>query len=135
MTLFSAAGTLFQIYSGGSWLTVAEVESLGPAGGQWDVLDLREKDDTGESRFMKAGHAQSQMQIVMGLDGSDPGQIALWSAYQADGDAQFRIVFPSGAGTRQFDALVIAMADLINTANEVARVQATLQINSAITRS
>lgn len=132
--LFPVAGASFLIQDDSGWLTVAEVESLGTVGGLWDMVDLRDKDDDGESRFMKVGRTPGQIQVIFGLDTADAGQLALWSAYNSYDNALFRIEFPAGLGWRQFSCLVIGLTEVFDAANEVARMEATLQINSTIER-
>lgn len=136
--LFAVSGSKLLIggadYSPRQWVEVRSTQSLGLLGGAWNLIDLSGQDDTSLSRFMKGGRAQSQMQIICGVDPEDEGQLQLYAAYQDEAAWRFRLEFPGASSWRQFSALVIGMGEAFDAANEVILLQVTLQINSEIYR-
>ena len=79
------------------------------------------------------------MDVVCGLDPSDPGQIALIAAERVKGDYAFRVVLADApvGGTpseRLFVAQVGSASEQYDTANSVMKLNASLWINSNIVK-
>lgn len=96
-------------------------------GYQWQTQEttIYDCDEMGTIEVDKTARAAASFQIVMAVDGSDPGQIRLWGAAASAEHYHFRLVLPSGA-SRSFAALVTALSEVFDSANTVIKLQADL---------
>lgn len=146
--LYPTAGTrLFmsdEIYLGISdnlsWVEIMETEALGFLGTQWemDEVDLASMDDGdagGEIMQAKRSLRRLPMQVLLGNDPTDPGQLLLWKAHGSTADFHFRLLFPDGVTSRRWMGLVTAMAEVFDAANSVMRLQADILPTTKAVRS
>lgn len=155
MTIFTTAGT--RIYIGGPlaakssdfivadfagqsalWVEIDETEGLGSAGDTSAEVTF-DAVNSARTRRLKGTRSAGTMDIVCGLDPNDPGQIALIAAERTKGDYAFRVVLADApvGGTpseRLFVAQVGSAAEQYDTANSVAKLNASLWINSNIVK-
>ncbi len=131
---FAASGSKLFIDSSG-WVQITGVETLSGLGGAWDMIDSQVMCDGPVVEFMKRSLRPSAMSLTLALDPADAGQIVLHAAYvDPDAAPAFRITFPGGQ-SREWAAYVTAFTDDLNGADDMARVNVTLQPTGLITRS
>lgn len=134
---FAASGSKLFINSSG-WVQITGVETLSGLGGEWVMIDQQVICETNEVpmvEFMKQSLRPSAMSLTLALDPTDAGQIALHAAFAAfDATPAFKITFPGGT-SREWTAYVTAFTDDLNSADDMARVNVTLQLTGLITRS
>ncbi len=155
MTIFTTAGT--RLYIGGPlpakssdfveadfasqsslWVEVDETEGLGSAGDTSAEVTF-DGINSGRTRRLKGTKNAGTMDVVCGLDPSDPGQIALIAAERVKGDYAFRVVLADApvGGTpseRLFVAQVGSASEQYDTANSVMKLNASLWINSNLVK-
>ncbi|CAM3387859.1 hypothetical protein PANO111632_17245 [Paracoccus nototheniae] len=153
MTIFATAGT--RLYIGGplaakstdfveadftsqTWVEIDETEGLGSAGDTSAEVTF-DGINSARTRRLKGTRSAGTLEIVCGLDMTDPGQIALIAAERVKGDYAFRMVLadalPGGTPSeRMFVAQVGSAAEQYDTANTVMKLNATLWINSNIVK-
>lgn len=154
MPIFATAGS--KIYIGGtmiaqsdefvasdftsqSWVEVAWAESIGEFGDESAEITF---DAIGEGRTQKLKGTRNAgtMACRFGIDSLDPGQAALRAAEATPEDYAFRVDFndaPSLSGTpsiRYFIAKVMTAREVLDTANNVVRLNVGLGINSNVVR-
>jgi hypothetical protein len=131
---FDAAG-----YGALTFTEIKNVESVGAFGDESAEVTF---DDLGEKRTkkLKGQRNSGNMALVCGLDDADAGQDLLRTA-EADnttGNFHFKVVYPNkltsgGDGAiRFFSGKVMSQREVIDTANNVAKLEATVGINTAI---
>lgn len=142
--LFATAGTRMFIADWGTgpvpadeWVEIAEPEAFGFLGSEWtmaeaDIAHLGSGDAGGEILQAKQSLRRLPMQVVLGDDPTDPGQILLWRAHYSTKDFQFRLLFPDGVTSRQWPGVVTAMSEVFDTANSIMRLQASILPTSQI---
>ncbi|QRZ15397.1 hypothetical protein JWJ88_13660 [Paracoccus methylovorus] len=113
------------------WVEIGETEALGLLGVQWGVAstDLATEEYDGPDGYLveysvKTALRQSPMQIVLGNDPSDPGQVLLWTAARSTNHYPFRLVLPDGVSSRAWFGLVTALVEVFDSANSVMKLQA-----------
>ncbi|EGJ21670.1 hypothetical protein RSWS8N_06290 [Cereibacter sphaeroides WS8N] len=114
-----------------SWTEVAHVEALGTVGIEWEtdhVALFAGSEEAQELEAFKTQRRPSVMQIVMGIEPADPGQLLVWQAARSHDEYAFRLTFPGAAGARNWRGLVTAFREVFDTANSVIRLQADLLI-------
>lgn len=119
------------------WVEIGETEALGMLGVEWSMETFTgmsgcELDDGPEVEVEKGAMRRLPMQIILGDDPSDPGQLILIQAARSRAHYPFRLVFADGVTTRIWTALVIALAEVFDVANGVMKLQADLQPTSAV---
>lgn len=152
MTIFATAGSKLYIgqaessksgdfsasdFQTHSWTEISWLESIGQFGDESSEITF---DAIGENRTQKLKGVRNagNMELVMAIDPDDAGQDALRSAEQTPLDYAFKIEFndpPPGGGTpsiRYFIAKVMTAREQLDGANNVARLNVTLGINSNI---
>ncbi len=122
-----------------TWTEITPVESLGALG---DTNEVASFNAIGLGRTLKRkGVANAgSMEVVMGSDYADAGQLALRTAAKAKGSYAFKVEFndkpASGASpknsTRMFTALVMSASEQLDDANGVLKLNSTLEINSNV---
>ncbi|GGA81254.1 hypothetical protein GCM10011491_05660 [Brucella endophytica] len=125
-------------FAGQTWTQINNLESVGTFG---DTATEITFDDIGRNRTQKLKGTRNagNLEMVLGIDYADDGQIALIAAERTIHDYAFRVVFndaPVGGSPseRYFIAKVMSAAEHLDTANNVAKLNATLGINSNIVR-
>ena len=123
-------------FQGMTWTEIAWVETIGQFGDTSAEITF---DAIGEQRTQKLKGTRNagNMELVCGIDSSDPGQIALRAAEATPFDYAFRVDFndapPGGTPSQRFFiAKVMSAAEQLDGANNVVRLNATLAINSNI---
>lgn len=151
--LFATAGSVLEIgpeiafdgddlvagdFTSTSWTEVGGTTDLGTSG---DTAQLITSTHVGNKRDrkLKGSRNAGSMQVVMDLDYSDAGQIALIAAEKSDRSFAFRITFndaPTGGkpSQRMFIAYVMSATEALGSSNSVQQLQATLEIDSNIVR-
>jgi hypothetical protein len=153
MPIFATAGTKLHIggvieaknsdftqadFDSATWTEIAPLESLGSVGDTSEVINF---DAIGYSRRLKLKGVRDAgtMEVVVGIDYADPGQIALLAAEKTPHDYAFRLVFndaPEGGtpSERLFIAKVMSVSEALDEANSVMRLNASLAVNSNVVR-
>lgn len=114
-----------------SWTEIAHVEALGSLGMSWntETIDYISTEEVPFAEVLKTTPVPVVMQIVVGIDAADPGQIKLWQAVRSYDDFAFKLQFPGGL-VRAWRAKVTAFREVFDTANSVLRLQADLHVCS-----
>ncbi|MFC0198881.1 hypothetical protein [Paracoccus rhizosphaerae] len=153
MTIYTTAGTRLYIggplpaqaddfdatdFSSQTWVEVGETEGLGSAGDTSAEVTF-DGINSGRTRRLKGTKNAGNMDVVCGLDPSDPGQIALIAAERTKNDFAFRVVLadaPAGGtpSERMFVAQVGSASETYDSANSVMKFNASLWINSNIVK-
>lgn len=113
------------------WIEIGEVEALGLLGIAWTTEDIEIAEEPGlvlslVNWTVKRARAAMPMQVIMGNDPSDPGQIILAQAARSMDHYPFRLDFPDAGPSRSWLAQVVSLADAFDAANGVVRLQADL---------
>lgn len=115
------------------WVEIGETEALGLLGVEWqtDEAEIAEGPTGGlgvplVTWTSKRAKRALPMQVVMGNDPSDPGQIILAAAARSTDHYPFRLDFPNAGPSRRWLAQVISLADAFDGANGIVRLQAEL---------
>lgn len=120
------------------WVEIGETEAIGMLGVEWDVqtADVMDNIENGPREAAAKGTLRRpEMPLILGNDPTDPGQLLLWRAARSQDSFPFRLVFPDGATTREWFALVIRIGEAFDTANGVMRLQVDLKPTSNIFRN
>ncbi|MDS9467942.1 hypothetical protein RGQ15_10230 [Paracoccus sp. MBLB3053] len=148
--LYPTAGTRFFIADApalepgalpaSGWVEIGETEALGLVGIEWEMAEADLAHMAGGAGNVIAHAKQSRrtlpMQIILGNDPEDVGQILLWQAAHAVEHYPFRLLMPDGVRSRSWFALVTAISEVFDAANSVMKLQVDLQPHHApITRS
>lgn len=115
--------------SGLSWVEIGQAEAFGVLGGSYDLNDAPVINANNQWDYIaaKGPRRPTTMQIIMGLDMEDPGQLILARAYAApDAAYPFRLLFADGDNERRWMALVMRFEEVFDAANSVMRMQADL---------
>lgn len=128
------------------WTVINHAESLGRVGGEWGIEDATKMPagDPGgpvyENRA-KVTRKATSMELILGLNAVDAGQIALLSAFDSLHPFAFRIDFsdtpigPAPAPSRRlFVALVASLDDVLDGANRVVGMACELILQSSVAR-
>lgn len=118
------------------WEEIGEAEALGMVGIEWEVTEAEVADcNTGTAQIQTAKFAQrpSPMQIVLGNDPEDAGQVILWRAAASTASYPFQLITPDGS-VRSWWALVTSLLEVFDTANSVLKLQADLLPTGPISR-
>lgn len=118
------------------WVEISETEALGTLGSEWEMDEEEVPDETEEDSeilYAKRTLRRGQMQVIVGNDPADPGQMLLWKAHGSkEGEFPFRLVFPDGITGRVWFGLVTGLFEVFDAANNVVRLQFTIQPTSAV---
>jgi hypothetical protein len=125
-------------FSGNSWVEISWVENMGSFGDKSAEITF---DAIGETRTQKLKGTRNagSMDLVIGIDWEDVGQIALRAAEATPNDYAFKVEFndaPLG-GTpsyRYFIAKIMSVEEKLDSANNVVKLSANLGVNSNIVR-
>lgn len=140
--LYPVAGCRFFIAAAPAspWVEIDGVEAFGLLGSEWsvetaDILGNCDADENPVEWAMKGVLRRPEIPLILGNDPTDPGQALIWAASRSRDAFPFRILFPDGTTERSWQALVIRIGEVFDTANSVIRLQADLKPVSEITRS
>ncbi|MDI7864087.1 hypothetical protein MRS76_19240 [Rhizobiaceae bacterium n13] len=125
-------------FSAEVWVEVEEVEGLGSVGDTSEAISFTSLGDS-RTRTFKGPRSAGAMEVVMGIDPADAGQVALIAAEKTKFDYAFRIVLndaPQGGtpSERLFIAKVMSQAEQFDQANNIMKLNASLGVNSNIVR-
>ena len=125
-------------FDGESWVEIAWLESIGQFGDESAEITF---DAIGEGRTQKLKGIRNagNMELVAGVDHTDPGQQALLAAEALPNDFAFRVDFNDAAvaGTpsqRFFIGKVMTAREQLDTANNVVKRGGRIGINSNVVR-
>lgn len=124
---------------GAGWVEVSELEAIGLLGGEWETSEAELSslsDDRLGGGFLVAKRARRAlpMQLVLGLDPENAGQLLLWEAYRVTDAYPFRLLFPDGVTSRGWWGLVTAISEVFDAANSVMRLQVEIRPCSDVER-
>jgi hypothetical protein len=156
MPLFTTAGTKVYIgaalpaktadfvaadFTSQTWVEIGSKESIGSFG---DTSAEVTFDDIGKGRTQKLKGTRNagNLELVCGIDATDPGQTALRAAELTPYDYAFKIEFSDKPATgaspknsiRYFIGKVMSAAEALEAANNVMKLNATIGINSNIVK-
>lgn len=125
-------------YQALTWLEINEVETLGTFGDTSEEIAFTALGDA-RKRRLKGARDAGTLDMAMGADYSDAGQVALIAAEKTIFDYAFRVVFndaPQGGtpSERYFLAAVASASEGVNEANSTLMLNSSLWVNTAITR-
>ena len=122
----------------GAWIEIGETEALGGLGIDWETASavvMEDCDGLPVVQTAKQSRRATPMQIILGNDPTDPGQVILWQAVKSELFYPFRLVLPDSTHSRQWLALVVSLVEVFDAANAVMKLQATLIPTHDIQRS
>ncbi|SFB82341.1 hypothetical protein [Tropicimonas isoalkanivorans] len=120
------------------WVEIGETETLGTLGVEWQMDEATvacDPDGPQEVEFAKSALRRQAMQIVLGNDLTDAGQVVLWKAAYSSSDFPFRLVLPDGVTERAWMGFVMRIGEVFGEADVVMRLEVDIQPNGAIQRS
>ena len=125
-------------FSTESWTEIKEVESLGSFGDTSEEVSFTSIGDS-RTRRLKGSRSAGAMEIVIGIDYSDAGQLALIAAEKQKENFAFKVEFNDApvAGTpseRIFVAAVGSASEALDTADNIMKLNASLWVNSNVVR-
>lgn len=120
------------------WVPVSHLEGLGTFGDTSTEITFDSLSQNRTIRLKGTRNAGNQ-EVVVGIDYADAGQIAILAAEKTPYDYAFKMVFddaPEGGtpSQRLFIAKVMSVAEALDTANNVMKMNASLGINSNVVR-
>lgn len=120
----------------GAWVEIGETEAFGTLGGRYELNEAHFMTGGPDEGYaaMKGVHRPDTMQLVLGLDPIDPGQLLLFQAYRSRDAFPFRLLFPDGVTDRRWFALVMSFGEVFDAANNVMRMLADLHPVTNMTR-
>lgn len=120
-----------------SWTAIAMVESIGAFGDSAQVVNFVAVDLNREIKIKGTSNAGT-MALVCGIKEDDLGQLALLAAQKTKYNYAFKIVFPNmpsggtSGGKRYFVGMVMNTPEELAGANNVAKLNLSIEINSNI---
>ncbi|WP_296435586.1 MULTISPECIES: hypothetical protein [unclassified Rhizobium] len=124
-----------------TWTEIANLESIGSFGDTSSEITF---DDIGKGRTQKLKGTRNagNMDLVMGIDYQDAGQIAVLAAEKTPNDYAFKIEFNDKPATgaspknsqRLFIGKVMSAGEALDNANSVMKLTASIGINSNIVK-
>lgn len=122
---------------GTAWVEIKHLEALGSLGIEWNTVEIAEMEHQATT-ILKGNRKATTLQVVLGLDASDPGQAALREAAVSEwtDDIAFRLAFDSSpdAPSRTWFATVFRYDEVFDESGSVMKVLAEMAINSAVVR-
>lgn len=121
-----------------SWIRIGWMEGMGSLGFQWSTIPVGHSGDDRIDRVVKGRRSGNVMQISMGLDDGDAGQLKLVEAAGGHHDFAFWLLFPDDplglqpTPTRMWIASVTSLTEAYDTASNVVKRVADLATNSAV---
>lgn len=128
---FSAANAV-------TWKEIGWLEGLGSLGDTATAVNFNAI-GANRQRSLKGTRSAGSMEVVAGVDAADVGQQALIAAEKTIFDYEFRLVLndaPAGGtpSERYFIAKVMSQSEQFDSADNVAKLNASLGVNSNIVR-
>ncbi|RXV64864.1 hypothetical protein C6W92_06075 [Roseovarius sp. A46] len=125
-------------FSTETWTEIKELESLGSFGDTSEEISFTSIGDS-RTRRLKGSRNAGSMEVVMGIDYADAGQIALIAAEKTIFNYAFKVEFndaPEGGtpSERLFVAAVGSASEALDTADNVMKLNASLWVNSNVVR-
>lgn len=125
-------------FNGETWTQVNETENLGKFGDTSNEITFAGL-SSGRQRRLKGVRDAGTMEVICGIDYADAGQLALVAAEKTNFDYAFKVVFndaPEGGtpSERYFAAAVGSASEVLDTADNVMKLNASLWINSNVVR-
>lgn len=125
-------------FTGETWVEIGETENLGSVGDTAAEITF-DGIASNRTRRLKGTRNAGTMDVVCGIDYADAGQIALIAAEKTAHDYAFRIVLndaPIGGtpSERMFIAKVASVAEALDAANNVMKLNSTLWVNSNVVK-
>lgn len=124
-------------FAGQSWTEIGWAEAIGEFGDESSEITF-DAIGQGRTQKLKGSRNAGTMAARFGVSQNDPGQIAVRQAEKGPQDYAFRVDFNdalSQSGTpsqRYFIAKVMSAREVLDTANNVVRLNASLGVNSNI---
>lgn len=115
-----------------TWAQIQPLEGLGTLGDSAEAISFAAIGE-GRMKKLKGVRDAGTMELVIGLDYEDEGQLALLAAEKTEDDFAFKLETRDGA-ERYFIAMVLSVAEAYDTANSVVKLNASLAINSNVVR-
>ena len=123
-----------------TWKEIGETESLGTVGDTSAEISF-DSISAARTRRLKGTRNAGTMEVICGIDYADPGQIDVLAAEKTIHDYAFRLVLddaPAGAGAkpseRLFIAKVASVAEALDSANSVMKLNISLWVNSNVVK-
>lgn len=129
------------------WKEIIPIENLGRAGDvseeiMFTAINGNNPGEQPRVRKMKGAKNAGNMEVIIGIDYEDEGQIALLAAEKSSRSFAFKMVFNDAPATgtapapsqRLFVAYVMSAAEQLDEANNVMKLNASLSIDSNIVR-
>ena len=121
-----------------TWVEITPLEGLGTLGDSAEAITF-DAIGSGRRKKLKGVRDAGTMELVIGLDMEDDGQIALLAAEKTSNDYAFKLerddAPPGGTPSqRLFIAIVMSAAEAYDTVNNVTRLNASLAVNSNVVR-
>lgn len=126
-------------FSTQSWVNVSWLESIGAFGDENASITFNAIGE-GRTQKLKGTKNAGDMNVVCGIDYQDSGQALLRAGQEANANYAFRVLFndmPVGGtapSTRYFIGLIMSAREVLDTANNVMKLNAIIGINSNIVR-
>ncbi|REF67394.1 hypothetical protein [Paracoccus versutus] len=118
------------------WVEIGETEAIGMLGVEWETVDATNlTSPDGAEELIKGIIRRPPMQIVLGNDPGDAGQLLLWQASRSRDPFPFRLVLPCGGRWRGWFGLVTGLFEVFDTANSIMKLQADVLPTSKTFRS
>lgn len=123
-------------FSTQSWVSIGRLENIGAFGDEAQIITFDAIDV--ERTFKRKGTRNAgDMTLVCAVVYDDPGQVALRAAERTANNYAFKIEFndepPGGTpSSRYFIGLVTSVRETLETANNIAKLNVTIAINSNI---
>lgn len=133
----AAAKTYFEAIIEGDWTEVEEIESFGDLGDMSQPINFTAVKD-GRVNKLKGPRDAGTMQIVVGVDELDAGQVALVAAEKTNFNYAFKIVYDDARTeaysptTDYFGGLVMSRAKHIGGASDVTKRTFEVAVNTQI---
>jgi hypothetical protein len=125
-------------FNGQSWVNIGWLNTIGAFGDQASEItfDLISEERTAK---LKGTRNAGNLELVCGADTNDDGQVALRAAEEEIFDYAFRVTFNDARpgfqpSKRYFIGKVMQAREVLDSANNVVRLNATVGINSNIVR-
>ena len=125
-------------YQALTFIEVKEAEGIGSFGDTASEVTFTSLGDS-RTRRLKGARDAGVLEVVLGADYADAGQLALIAAEKTTHNYAFKVVFndapPGGTPSeRYFIGMVAAVPEAIDTADNVVKLNCSIWVNSAITR-
>lgn len=132
------AGVTEASFTGQTWAEIGETENLGTVGDTSSEISF-DGIAANRTRRLKGTRNAGAMDVVCGIDYADAGQIAVIAAEKTIHDYAFRLVFndaPAGGtpSERLFAAKVASVAEALDAANNVMKMNVSIWVNSNVVR-